>query len=73
MSALVFADHIHDLVAGDQHSGTTKFIKAEYQPHDAFGCAVVLSGGVQVFGLARLDERAAVGLNAHDNGSQIQA
>lgn len=68
MSALVFADHMHDLVAGDQHSGAKKFLEAEYRLHDPFGRAVVLPGGIQVFGLARLDERAAVGLNAHDNG-----
>ena len=39
---LAFADHVHDLDAGDQDAGAKKGLESEHRPGDAFDGAVVL-------------------------------
>ena len=66
---LAFANHVHDLDAGDQDSSAAKGLESEHRPGDAFdGLMVLFDDVVEVLRLAHLDGQAAVGLDAHDGG-----
>ena len=39
---LAFADHVHDLDAGDQDSGAAKGLESEHRPGDAFDGSMIL-------------------------------
>ena len=55
---LAFADHVHDLDAGDKDSGAAKGFEAEHPPDDAFDGAVVrLDEVAQVLRLEQFDGR----------------